>query len=158
MKNLRTKFVIVESPYAADTSDASAAYLAYARAAARSVFAAQCISLASHLLYTQCLDDNVAAEREMGIAAGLHTRDALAEIAGVRGAEQWFFGDFGQSTGMRYARAHVYAARGKIEDRVILGPVTADWRTRTFLPGVGLDGLVLGDFEAPVFKKPPTRA
>jgi hypothetical protein len=63
------RLVILESPYAGDVG-------------ANIAFARQCVAdslnrgeapLASHLLYTQpgILDDNVPAERELGIAAGL---------------------------------------------------------------------------------------
>lgn len=61
------KRVILESPYAGDASR----HLAYARAALADSLRRGEAPLASHLLYTQVLDDTDPAERAQGIAAGL---------------------------------------------------------------------------------------
>lgn len=86
--------VIIESPYAGDVE----ANVAYARAAMRDSLARGEHPIASHLLYTQpgILDDNVPAEREQGIAAGLAWR-RVAERA-------VFYVDRGWSGGMTAAR------------------------------------------------------
>ena len=87
------KKVIIESPYAGDIE----ANVKYARACVKdSLMRGEC-PLASHLLYTQegILDDNIAAERQMGIAAGLEwLRVADMHV---------FYIDTGFSKGMRYA-------------------------------------------------------
>ena len=59
--------VIVESPYAGDIEQ----NVQYARLAMRDCLERGEAPYASHLLYTQVLDDTVPAEREQGIAAGL---------------------------------------------------------------------------------------
>lgn len=58
--------VIIESPYAGDT----ARNLSYARTCLRDCLERGESPLASHLLYTQVLDDDVARERALGMAAG----------------------------------------------------------------------------------------
>jgi hypothetical protein len=63
------RLVILESPYAGDVG----ANIAFARQCVADCLNRGEAPLASHLLYTQpgILDDNVPAERELGIAAGL---------------------------------------------------------------------------------------
>lgn len=65
--------VILESPYAASTSDETAANVAYARACVRDSLMRREAPMASHLLYAQdgILDDKSLFERALGIAAGL---------------------------------------------------------------------------------------
>jgi hypothetical protein len=83
------RLVIIESPFAGDI----ARNIAYASACMR-----HCLSLgeapfASHLLYTQALNDQIVRERAKGIAAGLAwARRADATIV---------YDDFGISDGMR---------------------------------------------------------
>lgn len=85
--------VIVESPYAGDVER----NVKYARAAMRDCLHQGEAPYASHLLYTQegVLDDDVAAERRLGIAAGLAWGD-VADLVVV-------YEDFGVTKGMRYA-------------------------------------------------------
>jgi hypothetical protein len=61
------KLVLVESPYAGNI----ARNTAYARAAMRDCLLRGEAPFASHLLYTQVLDDNLPSERSLGIEAGL---------------------------------------------------------------------------------------
>lgn len=61
------RLVIVESPYAGDT----AKNVEYARECMLDALERGEAPFASHLLYTQCLDDSVPEERAIGIAAGL---------------------------------------------------------------------------------------
>lgn len=61
------KLVIVESPLAGDYE----ANRAYARACVYDSLMRGEAPLASHLLYTQMLDDKIPAERTLGIEAGL---------------------------------------------------------------------------------------
>ena len=83
--------VIIESPYAGDVER----NLIYARRALRDSLHRGEAPLASHLLYTQVLNDNIEEERALGIAAGLE----------YRGVTEWaaFYMDYGMSDGMRYA-------------------------------------------------------
>lgn len=61
------RLVIVESPYAGDV----VANVDYARACLADCLRRGEAPLASHLLYTQVLDDDDPDERKAGIAAGL---------------------------------------------------------------------------------------
>lgn len=65
--------VIVESPFAGHSDAEIAANVEYARACVADCLRSGESALASHLLYTQpgVLRDDLAADRELGIAAGL---------------------------------------------------------------------------------------
>ena len=65
--------VLLESPYAADTSEEIAHNERYARACMADCFQRGEAAYASHLLYTQpgVLRDDVPEERRLGIEAGL---------------------------------------------------------------------------------------
>jgi hypothetical protein len=93
------KRVIIESPYAGDVDR----NVLYARAALKHSLSLNEAPIASHLLYTQVLNDNILSEREQGIDAGLAWRKA-AELA-------VFYVDFGWSDGMLAAKA-VYELEG----------------------------------------------
>jgi hypothetical protein len=84
--------VILESPYAGDV----AANVAYARRCVRDSILRGESPIASHLLYTQpgVLDDDVPAERQLGIDAGL-AWGQCAEASVV-------YVDRGVSRGMQY--------------------------------------------------------
>lgn len=85
------RLVILESPYAGDVER----NVRYARAAMRDCLMRGEAPLASHLLYTQdgVLDDNVPAERQHGIDAGL-AWGRVAEATVV-------YADLGISRGMQ---------------------------------------------------------
>lgn len=87
------KLVIIESPFAADTKERAELHLRYARAALRDSLDRGEAPFASHLLYTQVLDDNDPSERAAGIEAGL-TWGAYANTVAV-------YEDIGISPGMR---------------------------------------------------------
>ena len=96
------RLVIMESPYAGDIERNEA----YARAALRDCLQRGEAPLASHLLYTQVLDDTVPAERDLGINAGL-----------AWGAYAWasvIYVDLGISNGMKYG-----IERAKREGRTV---------------------------------------
>ena len=77
--------VILESPFAGDIE----AHVAYARRCLRDCLARGEAPIASHLLYPQILDDSIAAERALGIAAGLGwLRLAEAMVAYIE-AQDW---------------------------------------------------------------------
>lgn len=65
------KRVIIESPYRADSPEGLRRNREYLLRCMRDSVARGEAPFASHLLYTQFLDDDVPAEREIGIACGL---------------------------------------------------------------------------------------
>lgn len=105
------KRVILESPYVGDVEE----NIAYARAAVRDCLARGEAPIASHLLYTLpgILDDGVAGERALGIAAG-HAWMAQAELMVV-------YRDRGVSGGMTHAIALAEMRGLPIEYRNIAG-------------------------------------
>lgn len=94
--------VIIESPYAGDVPN----NVDYARAALRDSLMRGEAPLASHLLYTQVLDDAVPEQRAQGIAAGLAWSRCADRHA--------FYVDRGMSPGMRLALGHVLDQRGRL--------------------------------------------
>jgi len=96
------RLVIIESPYAGDVERNTA----YARAAMKDCLERGEAPLASHLLYTQVLDDDVPAERAMGIEAGL----AWGSLAWV----SVIYVDLGITSGMKYG-----IERAKREGRTV---------------------------------------
>lgn len=63
--------VIIESPFAGATEQIRNDNIAYARKCVADSLARGEAPIASHLLFPQLLDDNVPAERQAGIDAGL---------------------------------------------------------------------------------------
>jgi hypothetical protein len=103
------RLVIIESPYAGDV----AGNVAYARAALRDSLGRGEYPIASHLLYTQpgVLNDDIPAEREWGINAGLAWRQVAQKAV--------FYTDRGWSSGMLAAR-EIYEREGHpFEERQI---------------------------------------
>lgn len=86
------KLVLLESPYAGDRGR----NVRYALRALRHSLDLDEAPIASHLLYTQVLDDSVREERALGMRAGLEWRRA------AEGAV--FYIDYGWSPGMRAAQ------------------------------------------------------
>ena len=99
--------VILESPYAGDIET----NLRYARACMKDSLERGEAPFASHLLYTQMLDDSDPIEREWGIEAGLIWGKA-ADITVV-------YTDLGISKGMQYGIAAAGDANRPIEYRSI---------------------------------------
>lgn len=93
------KRVILESPYAGEVE----ANVAYARRCAKHCALRGESIQASHLLYTQFLDDNLPEDRALGIALGL----AWREVADY----SVFYTDRGWSGGM-LAALHTAINRG----------------------------------------------
>lgn len=101
-----TELVIIESPYAGDVER----NVAYAKACMLDCIKRGEIPFASHLLYTQVLDDDDPQQRklgiEMGVSLGLGYADKIA-----------FYVDLGISPGMEYAM-DIYEEHGiKTETR-----------------------------------------
>lgn len=101
------KKVIIESPYAGDTE----ANVQYARACLLDSLHRGEAPLASHLLYTQVLDDNNVGHRNTGIEAGL----AWLEYADLH----VFYIDLGFSEGMKRAMVRSIEMGVEIEIRKI---------------------------------------
>lgn len=86
------KTVCIESPLAGDFHR----NIMYAKVCMMHCLQNGMSPFASHLLYTQVLDDRTLPFREQGIVAGLYMGD--------RCDERWFFTDFGFSPGMNRAK------------------------------------------------------
>lgn len=85
------RLVVIESPYAGDVQK----NLEYARAAMLDCLRRDEAPFASHLLYTQVLNDDVPVERWQGIQAGLEYRRRADCVV--------FYLDLGLSDGMQQA-------------------------------------------------------
>lgn len=82
--------VVIESPFSGDVE----ANIAYAQAALKENLLAGRAPIASHLVYTQVLDDDLEHERMLGIHAGFAWNSAADEVN--------FYTDNGFSSGMNY--------------------------------------------------------
>lgn len=104
------KLVIIESPYAGDVD----ANIAYARRCVTDSLKRGEAPIASHLLYTQpgILDDDIPAERQLGIDAGLAWRK-VAECTVV-------YTGLGISSGMQYGIDAAAKSGIRIEYRNLL--------------------------------------
>lgn len=87
-------FILIESPFSAPTMPKLVHNVQYALLAVRDSLSRGEAPYASHLFYTQMLDDNNAVERQHGIDAGL-TIGHYAQQSAV-------YNDFGISSGMEY--------------------------------------------------------
>lgn len=101
------RLVIVESPYAGDVE----ANVAYARECLADCLRRGEAPLASHLLYTQVLDDLLPDERSLGIEAGL----AWA----VKADATVVYTDLGTSSGMGYGIKHAECLGRPVEYRTL---------------------------------------
>lgn len=86
--------VLIESPFSAQTESGLVRNVYYAMLAVRDSLGGGEAPYASHLFYTQMLDDEVASERQTGIDAGLDI-GRFAEKTVV-------YVDLGTSRGMKY--------------------------------------------------------
>lgn len=84
------KKVIIETPYSGNVER----NIQYARECLLDSLTRGEYPLASHLLYTQVLDDEIPEEREMGIEAGLAWSEVLDYTV--------CYIDYGISSGMKY--------------------------------------------------------
>lgn len=103
--------VILESPLRPKTSRKNRAY---ALACLRDSLTRGEAPFASHLLYTLVLDDDVEAEREEGIEAGL-AWGVVADLTAV-------YCDLGISDGMRQG-----IERAKLEERTVVMRTIEGW-------------------------------
>jgi hypothetical protein len=105
------KLVVIESPYRGNTSWNTEANLAYARECMRDSLSRGEAPFASHLLYTQVLDDAVPEDREIGIRAG-QSWGRHAELTAV-------YADRGISEGMAAGIADAQRVGRAVETRSI---------------------------------------
>lgn len=92
------RVVQFESPFSAQDADGVVVNVAYALAGMRDSLDWGDAPFASHLLYTQVLDDAVLEERARGMAAGL--------AIGVNAVATVVYGDLGISRGMQFGIDH----------------------------------------------------
>lgn len=91
-----TRRVIIESPFRGDTKEEEERNVRYARACMLDCLVERRESpIASHLLYTQVLDDSKDWERQTGIMAGLAWQQVADAVV--------FYVDLGMSAGMQKA-------------------------------------------------------
>lgn len=102
-------FVILESPFAGDV----ATNRAYAIQCLRDSLLRGEAPFASHLLYTEALDDTLPVERAMGIEAGL--------AIGKHAAKTVVYTDRGISRGMQYGIDRAISEKRPVEYRTIKG-------------------------------------
>lgn len=107
------RFVIIESPFAGNV----ALNTEYARLAMADCLKRGEAAFASHLLYTQVLDDRESDHRARGIAAGLE----LAKRADLTVV----YDDLGISTGMHLGIEAAKAAGRPVEFRRLFVPGSA---------------------------------
>lgn len=94
MSHKNREMVIIESPFSAPTQDKIIRNVYYAMLAVRDSLGRSEAPYASHLFYTQMLDDEVPDERMLGIAAGLDIGKFATRTA--------VYLDLGVSRGMQY--------------------------------------------------------
>jgi hypothetical protein len=109
-----TKFVIVESPLAGDDKNTLDRNIQYAQAACLDCVGKNEVPFASHLFFTQFLDDKAPEERELGITLGFQIGQGLKAASPV--GEKYplalsdftvaFYIDNGWSKGMEAALEH----------------------------------------------------
>ena len=101
------RLVIIESPYAGDVDE----NIKYAIECMRDSLFRDEAPLASHLLYTQALDDKVPEERHLGIQAGLEW--------GLKADLTVVYADLGISEGMQQGMRRASNESRTIEVRYI---------------------------------------
>ena len=87
-------YTVIESPFSAPTIDELVRNIQYAMLAVRDSLSRGEAPYASHLFYTQMLDDNDSAERQLGMDAGLTICQHADQTA--------VYVDLGVSHGMEY--------------------------------------------------------
>ena len=106
--------VLVESPFAGDVEG----NLAYLKRCMRDCLDRGEYPFASHMLYTQVLDDTIAEERALGIEAGLQW--------GLAADRTVVYIDRGISGGMKHGIQRALEAKRPVEHRQLLPPSLED--------------------------------
>lgn len=102
------KIIILESPYAGNVEF----NIEYAKLCMKDALSRNEAPMVSHLLYTQCLDDKIPIERELGIHAGLAFKSVVKKTV--------VYTDLGISKGMQYGIDDAIKNNREIEYRKIL--------------------------------------
>ena len=95
MNGMGMKTVIIESPYRGKTEEEKERNIKYAQACLLDSLKRGEAPMASHLLYTQVLDDDNPEERDLGINVGIAWQYVVHSVV--------FYVDLGMSEGMRRA-------------------------------------------------------
>ena len=128
------KRVVIESPFAGNTPEERAENLEYAKACMLDSLRRGEAPFASHLLYTQVLDDALTDDRELGIAAGLSL---------VRGFELTaVYIDRGLSPGMKRGLTAAGRARRTYVVRSIQGALDIPTALATAIHRANLAGIL----------------
>ena len=119
MTEFSKPFTVIESPFSAPTVDGLVRNVQYTMLAVRDSLNRGEAPYASHLFYTQILDDNNATERQLGMDAGLTICQHADQTA--------VYVDLGISHGMEYGiEAAKKAGRNVIERRLFPDVSTED--------------------------------
>lgn len=105
--------VILESPFANEDKFLFERNKRYLELAMHDCLMRSEAPFASHKMYTQCLDDNIPAQRELGIQAGFAWRTVAVKTV--------VYQDLGISRGMEYGIAHSKELGIPIEYRSLPG-------------------------------------
>lgn len=116
--------VILETPYRAKNKEELARHKRYARACMLDCLRKNESPIASHLLYTQVLDDNDRVDRDLGIRAGFAWR-MRAEMTVV-------YLDLGVTEGMQRGIDHAQKCNSTVEYRRLKNYLDAIEKQREF--------------------------
>ena len=117
MTNFNKPFTVIESPFSAPTMEELVLNVQYAILAVRDSLNRGEAPYASHLFYTQMLNDNNKTERQLGIDAGLTICQNADQTA--------VYTDLGISEGMKYGiKTAKKAGRGVVERSLYAGVKT----------------------------------
>lgn len=123
--------VIIESPFHNDIPEEAAANIKYARKCCLDATVRGEVPFASHLFFTQFLDDSDPKQREMGIRMGFeYWRDAELVI---------FYVDRGVSRGMKEALAKAIEEQKPFEIRRLSQTAINPTITKSMKDGDGTD-------------------
>ena len=115
------RLVILESPYGSDDPEIVERNIRYARDCMAHCLSRDDAPFASHLLYTQVLNDRIAVERRLGIDAGLAWgRKADATVVYL---------DLGMSSGMIEGIRRAEIEGRKIECRRLPNFRPEEWKS-----------------------------
>lgn len=117
MANTERQLTIIESPFSAPTHDEIVRNVYYAMLAVRDSLSRDEAPYASHLFFTQMLDDNIPHERTLGIEAGLSIGKNAVSTA--------VYADLGVSHGMKLGiEAAEQAGRPVVERQLFASSLT----------------------------------
>lgn len=125
MSETSKPFTVIETPFSAPTIDGLVRNVQYTMLAVRDSLNRGEAPYASHLFFTQMLDDNNAEERQLGMDAGL-TICHHAEQTAV-------YTDFGTSRGMEYGIEAARRAGRAIVERCLFPNASSPDETKLLM-------------------------